>query len=212
MASIDDADRASLGARPGCDKPLPCLPAERVLRWPSWHPLVAVGRRQGNPQDFGEFFLDLDDRLGLAEFGRQPLGFSLEPLVFGDQGGVGVGLSPTTLGGQSGQRPFGALLPPCTQPGLFTRPSRFVEAGEDEGLTATKMVIGGASTGPRAHRPLSPRPIFRVVAQFKAAASNEDGRERAAAPRRDAMDRAVFSIAWEAASVAGKPVPSPTTA
>ena len=102
-----------------------------------------------------------------------------------------------------------AFLP---DPGLFTRPSRLVEAREDEGLTATKMVIGGASTGSRAHHPLSPRPIFRVVAQFKAAASNEDGRERAAAPRRDAMDRAVFSIAWEAASVAGKPVPSPTTA
>jgi hypothetical protein len=102
----------------------------------------------------------------------------------------------------------------CTtcDPGLFTRPSRLVEAREDEGLTATEMVIGGASTGSRAHRPLSPRSIFRVVAQFKAAASNEDGRERAAAPRRDAMDRAVFSIAWEDASVAGKPVPSPTTA
>ena len=97
-------------------------------------------------------------------------------------------------------------------PGLFTRPSRLVEAREDEGLAATEMVIGGASTGSRAHRPLSPRPRFRVVAQFKAAASSDDGRERAAAPRRDAMDRAVFSIAWEAASVAGKPVPSPTTA
>src|SRR5665648_1100654 len=97
-------------------------------------------------------------------------------------------------------------------PGLFTRQSRLVEAREDEGLTATEMVIGGASTGSRAHRPLPPMPRFRVVAQFKAAASNEDGRERAAAPRRDAMDRAVFSIAWEAASVAGKPVPSPTTA
>ena len=59
--------------------------------------------------------MNLDDRLGLAELGRQPLGFSLEPLVFGDQGGVGIGLSPTTLGGQSGQRSFGALLSPRTQ-------------------------------------------------------------------------------------------------
>jgi len=59
--------------------------------------------------------LNLDDRLGLAELGRQPLGFSLEPLVFGDQGGVGVGLPPTTLGGQAGQRPFVALLPPGVQ-------------------------------------------------------------------------------------------------
>ena len=39
----------------------------------------------------------------------------VEPLVFGDQGGVGVGLPPTTLGGQSGQRPFVALLPPRAQ-------------------------------------------------------------------------------------------------
>ena len=66
--------------------------------------------------------------------------------------------------------------------------------------------------GSRAHRPLSPRSRFRVVTRFKAATSSEDGREKAAVPRRDAMDRAVFSIAWEVASVAGKPVPSPTTA
>ena len=59
--------------------------------------------------------MNLDDRLGLAELGRQPLGFSLEPLVFGDQGGVGVGLPPTTLGGQADQRPFVALLPPGAQ-------------------------------------------------------------------------------------------------
>ena len=49
-------------------------PAERVPRRPSWLAPVVVGRRQGNPQDLGEFFLDLDDRFGLAELGRQPLG------------------------------------------------------------------------------------------------------------------------------------------
>ena len=59
--------------------------------------------------------MDLDDRLGLAELSRQPLGFSHQPLVFGDQGGVGVRLPPTTLGGQSGKRPLVAMLPPSTQ-------------------------------------------------------------------------------------------------
>ncbi|MHB1038239.1 MAG: hypothetical protein ACYC0Y_26755, partial [Pirellulales bacterium] len=33
------------------------------------------------------------------------------------------------------------------KPGLFTRPSRFVEAHENEVLAATEMVIGGASRG-----------------------------------------------------------------
>jgi hypothetical protein len=60
-------------------------------------------------------FLDIDDRLSLAELGRQPPGFSRKPLVFGDQGGVGIGLPPTTLGRQSGKRPFVTLLPPRTQ-------------------------------------------------------------------------------------------------
>src|SRR5271157_928346 len=115
VASADDADRASLGARPGFGRPLPCPPAVRVPRWPSWHPLVAVGWRQGNPQDLGEFFLNLDDRLGLAELFRQPLSFPLEPLVFGDQGSVGVGFPATTLGGQTGQRSCLALLPPGAQ-------------------------------------------------------------------------------------------------
>ncbi len=100
----------------------------------------------------------------------------------------------------------------CFDPGLFTRPSHLVQAYKNEGVRATEMVTGGASTGSRAHRPLSPRSRFRVVARFKAVTSSEDGRERAAVPRHDAMDRAVFSIAWEVASVAGKPVPCPTTA
>jgi hypothetical protein len=59
--------------------------------------------------------LDLDDRLGLTELGRQPLGFSREPPVFGDQRGIGVGFPPTTLGGQAGQRSCIALLPPRAQ-------------------------------------------------------------------------------------------------
>jgi hypothetical protein len=37
-----------------------------------------------NPQHLREFFLDIDNRLGLSELGRQPLGFSFEPLIFGD--------------------------------------------------------------------------------------------------------------------------------
>lgn len=59
--------------------------------------------------------MDLDDRLGLAKPGRESLGFSFEPLVLGDQGGVGASLPPTTLGGQPGQRPFVAMLPPSGQ-------------------------------------------------------------------------------------------------
>src|SRR3990170_737654 len=113
--SADAAGRASPEARPAIDRLRRCRPAEKVPRWPSWLAPAALGRRQGNPQDLGEFFLNLDDRLGLAELGCQPLGFPLEPLVFGDQGGVGVGLPPTTLGGQGGQRPFVPLLPPSAQ-------------------------------------------------------------------------------------------------
>src|SRR3972149_2439405 len=79
----DAADSASPEARPAIDRPWPCRPAGKVLRRPSWRAPAVVGRRQGNPQDLREFFLDLDDRLGLAELGRQPLGFSLESLVFG---------------------------------------------------------------------------------------------------------------------------------
>src|SRR3989304_3653600 len=86
--SADAADRASPEARPAIDRPWPCRPAGKVLRRPSWRAPAVVGRREGNPQDLREFFLDLDDRLGRGEFGRQPLGFSLESLVFGDQGSV----------------------------------------------------------------------------------------------------------------------------
>ena len=111
-ARADDADRASLAARPEIGKPLPYRRAKRVLRRRSWLAPVALGRRQGNPQDLREFFLDLDDHLGLAELGRQPPGFSQEPLVLGDQGGVGIGLSPTTFRAQAGQRPLVALVPP----------------------------------------------------------------------------------------------------
>jgi len=49
-------------------------------------------------------------------------------------------------------------------PGLFTRPSHLVQPYNDEVVRTTEMVRGGASTGLRAHRPLSPRSRFRVVA------------------------------------------------
>ena len=77
-------------------------------------PAVVV-RRQGNPQDLREFFLDVHDHLGLAELLRQSSGLSRKPQVLGDQGGVGIGLPPTTLRGQSGQRSFLALLAPSGQ-------------------------------------------------------------------------------------------------
>src|ERR1017187_942253 len=93
----------------------PCFPVEQVPRWPSWHAPVAVGRRQGNPQDLREFFLNLDDRFGLTEFGRQPLVLASEPIVLGDQGGVGRNFRPATLWSQTGQRSCVALLPPGGQ-------------------------------------------------------------------------------------------------
>src|SRR3990172_8566623 len=80
-ASADDADRASPGARAAIDRPRPCSPAAEVPRRPSWHAPVVLGRRQGNPQDLREFFLDLDDCLSLAELARQPLVLAPEPLV-----------------------------------------------------------------------------------------------------------------------------------
>jgi len=66
---------ASRGARPNCDRPLPCPPAERVLRWLSWLAPVVVWRWQGNPQHLREFFLDLDDRLGLGGAWPPAVGF-----------------------------------------------------------------------------------------------------------------------------------------
>src|SRR3990170_3482362 len=147
-----DAGRASPGARPGSGRPRPCLPAEQVLRWPSWRAPVVVGRRQGNLQDLREFFLDLDDCLGLAELFRQPPSFSLEPLVFGDQGGVRVGLSPATLGSQTGPRPFVALPPPGGQvrrvQALAAQQStELAWFGTPIGLAENaKLVLGGETT------------------------------------------------------------------
>ena len=110
LVSTDDADRASHGARPACDRPLPVFTCERILRWPSWYPLLAVGQ-QGNPQDLGECVWNPDDRFGLMELGRQPLVHASEPIVLGDQGGIGRGFSPATFGSQTGQVPSAPCYP-----------------------------------------------------------------------------------------------------
>ena len=87
--------------------------------------------------------MDLDDCLGLAELGRQPLGFSLESLVFGNQGGVGVGLPPTTFRCQAGQGPLVALL----SPGGQVRRVETLAAQQGSELARLGRAIGLAGVG-----------------------------------------------------------------
>ncbi|MGO8751885.1 MAG: hypothetical protein ACLQNE_38575, partial [Thermoguttaceae bacterium] len=69
-----------------------------------------------------------------------------------------AGLSEDALRWMCGRGKEGAgkKLSETLKPGLFTRPSHLVQAYKNEGVRATEMVTGGASTGSRAHRPLSP--------------------------------------------------------
>src|SRR4030042_1369153 len=116
--------------RPGpCRQTARCGARRAPVAAPARPALVAAGAGGGG-----------GGRWGLAARAPppQPLGFSHEPLVLGDQGGVGIGLSPTTLGAQSGQRPLVALLPPRAQ-------QRRVQALAPE--QGTELAGGGAAIG-----------------------------------------------------------------
>jgi hypothetical protein len=82
--------------------------------------------------------LNLNDRLGLAELGRQLLVLSPQSFVLGDQGGVGGGLPPAAFGSQTGQGSFVSLLPPGDQ----VRRIQALAAQEDAKLAGLGATVG----------------------------------------------------------------------
>ena len=109
------ADRRWLERFPGQRKHYESRPPWKAPQQPASVVAFVAGAAQGDPQEFGGFFLDFNDGLGLFQSTLEPTVLSLKFRHTRGQWILGTGLAASLLRAQGLQSPFLTLVTPCDQ-------------------------------------------------------------------------------------------------